>query len=185
MKKFFVIAALAASMSLVSCGGDKGNGNDSADVANQEAVEAVTGNPEADALIAKINACNSVEELDQIGEQNETALKALPQDVLMKVLEAAQAKANTLNGSATEVIEEVTEVTEVPGDALEAAQTAGEGVLDKAKTAGANAVEAAKAAGEDAVAKTKAAAEDVAAKTKAAAEDAAAKAKAAAKGLGL
>lgn len=189
MKKFFVMAAIAASMSLVACGGDKGNGADSDSVAAQKTVEAVTGNPEADALIAKINACTTLEELQTLAQQNQAVFAALPADVQAKVdalaTEKAQSFVGALQDGTTEVVEEVTEVAEVPADAAEAAQTTGSNLVDKAKATAEDAAAKTKAAAEDVAAKTKAAAEDVAAKTKAAGEDAAAKAKAAAKSLGL
>ncbi|MDE6396540.1 MAG: hypothetical protein K2K84_04650 [Muribaculaceae bacterium] len=178
MKKFFVIAALAASMSLVSCGGDKG-----------EAEASVTGNAQGDSLVELINACNSMADLQNLVLQNQELFNSLPADVQAQVDSIATVKAQSfvavLQDGAAEIVGEEVEVTEVPEDAVEAAQAAGEDAVEAAKAAGENVVEKAKAAGEAAVEKANAAGEDAVAKAKAAGEDAAAKAKAAAKGLGL
>ena len=125
MKKVFAIAALAFSMSLVSCGGDKGTGTDSdsttkkdvpaventdnkGEVVNNETVSDV----DADALIAKINDASSAEELMALESQFKQIKGNLPDEVVAKINAAGQAKAMQLMGGVKDAASQMVQSAE-------------------------------------------------------------------------
>lgn len=163
IKKLFAVAVLAMSMAMVSCGsGDKANEADSTQV------EAVTGNAEADALIAKIKACKTMDELNAIAP--ELAKFQNDQAVLEAIMKAGDAKTEELNAqNQTTVLEEVNVEEVVPTDDVNALL---EEVQSQAQDLPAQAVQA----GQDVAAKAVQAGQDAAAKAVQAGQDAAAKA---------